>query len=184
MASLEVLPITLPPLPASWSKPSPSKPSAPTSLQVYPAGPSYISAARRQILQRTFAQDDEATLASHAARQADVKANGEEDLYPGLGEEEESATVLACDPKEWKKQDHYAILGLGGLRYTANDEQIKVARESASEQSERGRTGVLRGSMCPRRGETIDPSLGANHFGPLYGLYQGSFSPSRNLGPC
>jgi len=61
-----------------------------------------------------------------AAAKAEA-SNGEQ--YPGLGEEQEASNVLANDPKEWKKQDHYAVLGLGGLRYTANDEQIKVARE-------------------------------------------------------
>ena len=56
------------------------------------------------------------------------KAEGEEQ-YPGLGEEEESKEILASDPKEWKKQDHYAVLGLGKLRYMATDDHIKVARE-------------------------------------------------------
>jgi DnaJ family protein C protein 2 len=31
------------------------------------------------------------------------------------------------DPKEWKKQDHYAVLGLSHLRYNATAEQIKIA---------------------------------------------------------
>ena len=130
MASIETLPITLPQLPSTWTKPTPSKPSPPISLPVYPAGPSYIASARRQILQRTFEEDDKAVEASRAKLANGQVQNGEETLFPGLGEEEESAAVLACDPKEWKKQDHYAILGLGGLRYLANEDHIKVARES------------------------------------------------------
>lgn len=51
--------------------------------------------------------------------------NGESDL--GVGDEEESEDLLSLDPKEWKKQDHYAVLGLSHLRYKANDEQIKIA---------------------------------------------------------
>jgi len=31
------------------------------------------------------------------------------------------------DPKEWKKQDHYAVLGLSHLRYKATPDQIKIA---------------------------------------------------------
>lgn len=104
--------------------------SAPIPREVYPAGPSYIDASRRTLLQRSFAEDDEATssarAAAHAVKQSE-QANG--DPYPGLGEEQESKETLAHDPKEWKKQDHYAILGLGHLRYTANDEQIKIARK-------------------------------------------------------
>jgi DnaJ homolog subfamily C member 2 len=75
----------------------------------------------------------------------------EDDL--GVGDEEETAELLALDPKEWKvckpkqtlylsiqsahshgdpsriqKQDHYAVLGLSHLRYKATDDQIKIAR--------------------------------------------------------
>jgi DnaJ family protein C protein 2 len=37
--------------------------------------------------------------------------------------------LLASDPKEWKKQDHYAVLGLGNLRYKATEDHIRVARK-------------------------------------------------------
>ncbi|KAL5013595.1 hypothetical protein ScPMuIL_007865 [Solemya velum] len=37
------------------------------------------------------------------------------------------ALCLRLDPKEWKNQDHYAVLGLSRLRYKATDEQIKRA---------------------------------------------------------
>ncbi|WVR07936.1 hypothetical protein IAU60_004979 [Kwoniella sp. DSM 27419] len=127
MASVVTLPISLSPVPSGWTKPSASKPSAPTQLQVYPAGPSYISAARRQILQRSFEEDDKHVLSAREAAAAAQQGNGEGELYPGLGEEEEPAHVLEQDPKEWKKQDHYAILGLGHLRYKATDDHIRVA---------------------------------------------------------
>lgn len=130
MASVITLPITLKAPPSGYTKPTTtSAPSAPISLPVYPAGPSFIASARRQILQRTFAEDDKAIESNRAAAALHASANGEENLYPGLGEEEEDSGILGSDPKEWKKQDHYAVLGLGGLRYKANDEQIKVARE-------------------------------------------------------
>lgn len=132
MASIATVPFTLGPIPSGYTKPtSTSKVSKPVELPVYPAGPSFISSARRQILQRTFEQDDKAVLASREAQAKLQNTSGEGDLYPGLGEEQEDAATLASDPKEWKKQDHYAVLGLGNLRYIATEDHIRVAREPA-----------------------------------------------------
>ena len=132
MATVITLPITLTSPPPGYIKPSAgSKLSSPISLPIYPAGPSFIASARRHLLQRSFAEDDAAIAASREAAAAIHAETSEGDLYPGLGEDKEPVGVLASDPKEWKKQDHYAILGLGHLRYAANDEQIKVARESS-----------------------------------------------------
>lgn len=132
MASVITLPITLSAPPAGYTKPTPTaKLSKPISLPVYPAGPSFIASARRHLLQRSFAEDDAAIATARSAAAAIEKDAANGDPYPGLGEEQETAQVLASDPKEWKKQDHYAVLGLGNFRYTANDEQIKVARECA-----------------------------------------------------
>ncbi|ESN96960.1 hypothetical protein HELRODRAFT_193411 [Helobdella robusta] len=41
--------------------------------------------------------------------------------------EDDDNILLTLDPREWKKQDHYAVLGLGKLRYKATDDQIKRA---------------------------------------------------------
>ncbi|XP_055905088.1 dnaJ homolog subfamily C member 2 [Eupeodes corollae] len=35
--------------------------------------------------------------------------------------------LRSLDPKEWKDQDHYAVLGLGSLRYNATDDDIRRA---------------------------------------------------------
>ncbi|XP_071443003.1 dnaJ homolog subfamily C member 2 [Hetaerina americana] len=35
--------------------------------------------------------------------------------------------LKTLDPKEWKEQDHYAVLGLAHLRFNASDEDIKKA---------------------------------------------------------
>ncbi|KAL7752999.1 Zuotin [Sorochytrium milnesiophthora] len=40
---------------------------------------------------------------------------------------EEIAYLHTLDPKDWKKQDHYIVLGLSSLRYKATDEDIKTA---------------------------------------------------------
>lgn len=115
-------------------RPDPDRfPPASTKHTVFPAGPSYVRSTTRKHLQRSFAEDDE-VYAKLAAEHAS-KGNGEEVLGPdfdGLGEEEEDRDVLASDPKEWKKQDHYAILGLGHLRFKATDDHIRVARASQS----------------------------------------------------
>jgi DnaJ family protein C protein 2 len=130
MASIGTVALTLSTPPSGYSKPSSgSKLTAPVQLPVYPAGPSFISSARRQILQRSFEEDDKVVLASREAQAKLQNTGGEGDLYPGLGEEEEDRQLLESDPKEWKKQDHYAVLGLGNLRYKATDDHIRVARE-------------------------------------------------------
>uniref|UniRef100_A0A2K5L853 DnaJ heat shock protein family (Hsp40) member C2 n=3 Tax=Cercopithecinae TaxID=9528 RepID=A0A2K5L853_CERAT len=42
---------------------------------------------------------------------------------------EEFAMLKTLDPKDWKNQDHYAVLGLGHVRYKATQRQIKAARK-------------------------------------------------------
>ena len=41
----------------------------------------------------------------------------------------EDVNPLLLDPTQWKDQDHYAILGLGKLRYKASEQDIKKACE-------------------------------------------------------
>ncbi|XP_075584138.1 dnaJ homolog subfamily C member 2 isoform X3 [Pelecanus crispus] len=38
--------------------------------------------------------------------------------------------LKTLDPKDWKNQDHYAVLGLGNVRYRATQKQIKAAHKS------------------------------------------------------
>ncbi|WWC73841.1 uncharacterized protein I206_107813 [Kwoniella pini CBS 10737] len=127
MASIITLPIKLSTVPSGWKKPTTSKPSNPNQLPIYPAGPSFIGSARRQILQRSFEEDDKFIISAKEKQLAEKEDKGDGSLYPGLGEEEEPSHVLSQDPKEWKKQDHYAVLGLGHLRYKAHDEHIRIA---------------------------------------------------------
>lgn len=128
MASTIVLPLTLSTPPSSWSaSSSSSKLSTPTQLPIYAAGPSYIAACRRQLLQHSFEDDDKVAAEVRAAKEAELKGQQGAELYPGLGEEKEDRSLLSMDAKEWKKQDHYAVLGLGHLRYKATDDHIRVA---------------------------------------------------------
>lgn len=53
----------------------------------------------------------------------------------GLGEVKDESTIQevdmeylrSLDPKEWKKQDHYKVLGLQNVRHLASDDLIKTA---------------------------------------------------------
>lgn len=57
---------------------------------------------------------------------------GPSESESGSGSSEEEGggvNPLLLDPTQWKEQDHYAILGLGKLRYRASAEDIKKACE-------------------------------------------------------
>ncbi|KAM8907958.1 dnaJ homolog subfamily C member 2 [Spinachia spinachia] len=43
---------------------------------------------------------------------------------------EENPMLRTLDPKDWKNQDHYSVLGLPHLRYKATQKQIKAAHKS------------------------------------------------------
>ncbi|KAI1888512.1 hypothetical protein AGOR_G00185930 [Albula goreensis] len=43
---------------------------------------------------------------------------------------EEYAMLKTLDPKDWKNQDHYAVLGLAHMRYKATQKQIKAAHKA------------------------------------------------------
>ncbi|XP_056266788.1 dnaJ homolog subfamily C member 2 [Pseudoliparis swirei] len=43
---------------------------------------------------------------------------------------EEYSMLRTLDPKDWKNQDHYAVLGVPHLRYKATQKQIKAAHKS------------------------------------------------------
>ncbi|WBW72985.1 ribosome-associated chaperone, zuotin [Schizosaccharomyces osmophilus] len=84
---------------------------------VEPVGPFFLAHARRQIHGRTFSEDER--LEKKDEKKEEVKEESED--------EEEDPDMLRADPKEWKQQDHYAVLGLSKYRYKANLEQIKKA---------------------------------------------------------
>lgn len=122
-------PTVLPALPQNWHEPtSPARSISPVvHRQLLPAGPAYLAHVRRAINKLSFEEYDQQVEEEQKrldALQADG-LNGEDDL--GVGDEEESPELLLLDPKEWKKQDHYQVLGLSHLRYKATSEQIKIA---------------------------------------------------------
>uniref|UniRef100_A0A8C9KIN9 DnaJ homolog subfamily C member 2 n=1 Tax=Panthera tigris altaica TaxID=74533 RepID=A0A8C9KIN9_PANTA len=55
------------------------------------------------------------------------------ELSEGSEDEElqlEEFSLKTLDPKDWKNQDHYAVLGLGHVRYKATQRQIKAAHKA------------------------------------------------------
>ncbi|KAJ4490079.1 DnaJ domain-containing protein [Lentinula aciculospora] len=117
-------------LPKSYTIPSLTQASiaGPSTRRLLPVGPAYISHLRLTIHHDHDFDAHDAHLEKQRQKLEELQnsaANGDDDL--GVGDEPESEELLALDPKEWKKHDYYAVLGLSHLRYKANAEQIKIA---------------------------------------------------------
>lgn len=99
--------------------------SAPETTQILPVGQASLGFARRQVHKRSFEEDD-AFEADFISRHGTPIQNPEdaEDYVPS---EDESPELQQLDPKQWKLQDHYAVLGLSSLRWKATPGQIKAA---------------------------------------------------------
>ncbi|KAK0534247.1 Zuotin [Tilletia horrida] len=127
MAAIIDLPYVLSVGGASSQASSSKKPlSALSEAELLPVGASFLSHTRRNLNQHDFAADDAAERKRLEEEHAAANALLENDDL-GIPEEAEPAELLASDPKEWKSQDHYAVLGLSALRWKATPEQIKIA---------------------------------------------------------
>ncbi|CAB3219712.1 unnamed protein product [Arctia plantaginis] len=69
-------------------------------------------------------------------RYHNIKCHGGDALFETLQSNEKTEEVIfdddveylrSLDPKDWKMQDHYAVLGIKNLRYKATDDDIKRA---------------------------------------------------------
>ncbi|XP_017862864.1 PREDICTED: dnaJ homolog subfamily C member 2 [Drosophila arizonae] len=56
-----------------------------------------------------------------------VERSDSDEKLAGAGEDVDISYLKSLDPKEWKDQDHYSVLGLGKLRYEASDDDIRKA---------------------------------------------------------
>lgn len=123
MATHTQVSLPLPVLPEGWSSEKDFKAighvSAATQRSIEPVGPHFLAHARRARHKRTFSEDDRI--------QAQENAKKVEDDDSGEISEVEDPMMLARDAKDWKSQDHYAVLGLSKYRYKATEEQIKRA---------------------------------------------------------
>ncbi|KAF9447044.1 DnaJ-domain-containing protein [Macrolepiota fuliginosa MF-IS2] len=133
MASVQTLNVVAPRLDKTYVPPTPSgshlSPPHPAGHRtLLPVGPAYLNHLKLSLKHaHDFGALDkhlEEELQKKLAKEADG-ANGEDDL--GVGDEPETNDVLSLDPKEWKKHDYYAVLGLSHLRWRATPEQIKFA---------------------------------------------------------
>ncbi|KAJ1667939.1 Zuotin [Coemansia sp. RSA 1813] len=90
----------------------------------------YVQHYRRR-LESTDPKDQSDHLKAHSDHVAAETAKAMQNMsLADDEEEEEDEELLLSDPKEWKKQDHYAILGLSKLRYRATlDDIIKNQRK-------------------------------------------------------
>ncbi|KAG0287677.1 hypothetical protein BGZ96_008444 [Linnemannia gamsii] len=123
-----VMDFLLPSPPKSWSADKTSafhaKITSPVNAAIQPAGRHFLAHARRNIHSRTFSEDEKHVNEAEAAAKA---ANGAAQDDSDLGDEPEDPAMLRRDPKDWKDQDQYAVLGLSALRYKATEDQIRRA---------------------------------------------------------
>ncbi|GAB7363105.1 hypothetical protein MBLNU230_g3396t1 [Neophaeotheca triangularis] len=114
---------TLPSLPSGWSAEKDFKAvsqlSGPSSRAIEPVGPHFLAHARRKRHQRTFSEDERIQAAENVKKVEDEDA--------GEISEPEDNMMLQREAKDWKSQDHYAILGLSKYRWRASEDQIKRA---------------------------------------------------------
>ncbi|KAI8365973.1 uncharacterized protein BYT42DRAFT_148760 [Radiomyces spectabilis] len=118
--------------PASWPDNTPCRVhhtiSEPVSRHVEPVNQYFLAHARRLLHKRSFSEDERLEAEKKAAQiqqeqqQVDAAIDFEE-------EPRETRKLISLDPKDWKRHDLYAILGLGALRYRATPEQIKLAHK-------------------------------------------------------
>ncbi|RUS25622.1 hypothetical protein BC938DRAFT_471873, partial [Jimgerdemannia flammicorona] len=122
-----VLDFALPAPPATWDNTQATVAHAGISasrlLQIEPVNQHFLAHARRKRHGRTLSEDDRV--------QAELKAEEQDEDNEAVEVEDEPETkaLLELDPKDWKDQDHYAVLGLSKLRYKATPAQIKKARK-------------------------------------------------------
>ncbi|KAJ5767510.1 hypothetical protein N7533_000093 [Penicillium manginii] len=123
MAPVQVVNISLPALPSGWSAEKDFKPvgglSAATQRNIEAVGPHFLAHARRKRHNRTFSEDERIQ-----AKQNVAKTEDEENM--DISEDEDPA-MFTREAKDWKGQDHYAVLGLTKYRWRATPEQIKKA---------------------------------------------------------
>ncbi|RPA73619.1 DnaJ-domain-containing protein [Ascobolus immersus RN42] len=97
-----------------------NKISEPRIINVEPIGPAWLAETRRKIHQRTMSEDERVEAEKKAAAMKTIDEDDSED-------EEEDPQMLLREAKDWKQQDHYAVMGLSKYRFRATDEQIKKA---------------------------------------------------------
>lgn len=94
--------------------------SAPVRRPIEPVGRCFLAHATRTLRGHTWSEFEKLEAEKNVKQ---IEDNADDDL----GDEEQSAELLAHDPREWKEADLYAVLGLSHLRWNATEDQIRRA---------------------------------------------------------
>lgn len=94
--------------------------TAPVRRPIEPVGRYFLAHATRTLRGHTWSEFEKLEAERNVKQ---IETNGDEDL----GDEEQSAELLAHDPRDWKEADLYAVLGLSHLRWRATEDQIRRA---------------------------------------------------------
>lgn len=131
-----------------------------THVKIEPVGRWYESYCSRRHHKQTLSSGSTASSSS------------EEEIQDLSEEEEDINMILTLDPKDWKNQDHYAVLGLSKLRYKATEEQIKRAYKKK----------VLKHHPDKRRAAGIQVKEGEDYFTCITRAYEilGSLQKRRS----
>lgn len=117
------LSVSLPSVPSSFDKSNPAvikgSLSTPVKKNLELLGPKFQAFVRRRFHNRTHSEDEKI--------QQEIYGSGEAELDDFSDDEEETSDLADLDPRDWKSQDHYKVLGLSKYRYKASDAQIKAA---------------------------------------------------------
>ncbi|KAL3853214.1 hypothetical protein ACJMK2_016771 [Sinanodonta woodiana] len=107
--------VFLPPAPEEFKTCITGKISVPVKVEFEPVGRFYEALCMRLHHKNTLSQGSVSSSSSSESEEED-----EDD-------EENESLLLSLDPKEWKNQDHYEVLGLSKFRHKATEDQIKRA---------------------------------------------------------
>lgn len=94
--------------------------STPNRRPIEPVGRYFLAHATRTLRGHTWSEYEKLEAEKNVKQ---VDENSDDDL----GDEEQSAELLAHDPREWKTADLYAVLGISHLRWKATEDQIRRA---------------------------------------------------------
>ncbi|KAI9618672.1 hypothetical protein KEM48_006651 [Puccinia striiformis f. sp. tritici PST-130] len=113
MASQTItIPITLDfQITVGYSKPSIGKLAKPEPNEVLPIGRAFQFHASRVLNNWTLSEQEDAIAKELEAAKNDSSSDLGEEVDDGVGDEPESRYLLELDPRDWKNQDQYAVLG-------------------------------------------------------------------------
>ncbi|KTW31195.1 zuotin [Pneumocystis jirovecii RU7] len=83
-------------------------------LEIEAAGKHFLKYAQKKLGRQAWDKNEN-----------ELEEKQKEEKKSEVYDEEEDEEILRYDPKEYKQQDHYAVLGLSKLRYKATIEDIK-----------------------------------------------------------